>query len=162
MESTARLLWRIDKKEFKESIFSGHGSARYPGRWNLSGMPVVYCSSTLSLAALEKLVQASQAVLGKMDHVAASLEVPLIVYKKREIMTVEDMENADENWRNIQHANSLKVRAGNWHKNKSSAILQVPSVVIPQENNFVLNPYHPDFKKISQNPPEEFKFDLRL
>lgn len=124
-------------------------------------MPVVYCSSTLSLTVLESLVHMSPSVLKKLEYVSVSAKVPVEVFEKREIVTIDDATKIDKKWREAPSPEKLRLYGAEWHNKKSSCILQVPSVVIPQENNYVLNPYHPDFKKIVTNTPQPFAFDPR-
>ena len=52
--------------------------------------------------------------------------------------------------------------ADRWLNEKRTAVLVVPSAVVPQENNYLLNPEHPDFEKIAITTPEPFTFDSRM
>ena len=153
------IVWRLEKEKYKGMAFTGQGAALAPGRWNPRGIPVVYTSATLSLAALEILVHAvSRERLRKVKMVSISAEI-------LEDMPVTRIEIGDlpKNWRTYNPSpHELQVIGAEWLKGGKSAVLSVPSVVVPSEHNYLLNPNHPDFSRIKINTPRSFTFDTRL
>jgi RES domain-containing protein len=71
-------------------------------------------------------------------------------------------EDLPEDWRNPESRGRLQAIGADWIKRNSSAVLAVPSSVIPAETNYLLNPLHPSFKKIEIGEAQEFLTDLRL
>ncbi len=132
------------------------GAKRAGGRWNSRGNAVVYASDSLALSALEVLV-----------HVTVEQQPPDLVAIPAEIpdeVTVKsyDVDEMPDGWRRVTGHVGV-VRLGNqWLEAKDSAVLVVPSVVIPQEHNVLLNPQHPQFEAVKVGEPLEFSFDERL
>ena len=146
--------WRIIKEKHAAMAFSGEGAAKTGGRWNSRGVPVVYTSSTKSLAALESLVQLNPPVLFKYVAIRIRFDDALL-----EIMPAR---NLPADWRAEPPPPSSKAVGDGWVWEARSAVLALPSVLISGEPNYLLNPAHPDFKKISIGKPEPFAFDPRL
>ncbi len=148
-------LWRISRFATPAQAFDGEGARRYPGRWNPAGVPVVYTSTSLPLAALELLVNADVHHLRLPFH-AFSLEIPARL--------VERPADADlpPDWRNLTHPADARAFGGAWAASLRSLALLVPSVVIPDERNAVLNPRHPGFAKLEIEGPRPFSFDPRV
>ena len=147
--------WRLVRPAHAQEAFSGRGARLYGGRWNSPGVAVVYGSSTLSLAVLELLV-----------HVPASLTPPDCVHIEFhfEEALVEKVESSTlpANWRDYPAPPELQAIGDAWMANRSSAVLQVPSAVIPLEFNYLLNPDHPDFRSVDIGQPRDFRLDYRL
>lgn len=150
-------VWRIVKLRWTASAFDGEGAAKTGNRWNSKGVRMVYTSSTLSLAALELLVHADPSQLHAVAYVALAAEVPdhLIAARPSPAALPAD-------WRAYPAPGALQRQGDDWVRGASSAALSVPSVVIPFENNVLLNPAHPDFRRISVSAPVPFTFDARL
>lgn len=146
--------WRIVKARHAAKAFSGEGAARTGGRWNSRGVPVIYTSATKSLAALETLVHLNPPVLFR--YVAFRLEFDEALIEKVPLDTLP----AD--WQVEPPAPSSKVVGDRWVQEVRSAVLALPSVIILGEPNYLINPAHPAFKKISIGKPERFAFDPRL
>lgn len=147
-------VWRIVTARYAGTAFSGEGARLYGGRWNPMGVPMVYTASTQALATLELLVQD-----GKLA--ANYVMVPAIIPARVKIERVKP-EDLPEDWRNPESREQLQAIGADWIKRNSSAILAVPSSVIPAEANYLLNPLHPSFKKIEIGEAQEFLTDLRL
>ena len=146
--------WRIVKKKHAATAFSGEGAAKTGGRWNSRGVPVVYTSSTRSLAALETLVHLNPPVLFKYVAIRVQFDDAIV-----EIITAKAL---PADWQTEPPPPSTKSIGDAWARERRSAILQLPSVIISGEPNYLLNPAHPDFKKISIGKPALFAFDPRL
>ena len=146
--------WRIVKKKHAATAFSGEGAARTAGRWNSRGVRVIYTSSTKSLAALESLVHLNPPMFFK--YVAFRIEFDNALLK------VVPPGSLPADWSASPPPASSKAVGDRWVRARRSAVLAVPSVIVSGELNFLLNPAHPDFKKISIGNPEPFAFDARL
>ncbi|MCI0534555.1 MAG: RES family NAD+ phosphorylase [Verrucomicrobiales bacterium] len=146
--------WRILKAKHGATAFSGEGAAKTGGRWNSRGVPVVYSSSTKALAALESLVHLNPPVIFK--YVAIRLEFDDAFIEK------VALDALPLDWRTEPPPPSTKQLGDAWTRSGRSAILAVPSALIPDELNYILNPAHPDCKRITIGKPEEFTFDPRL
>jgi RES domain-containing protein len=146
--------WRIVKAKHAATAFSGEGAARTGGRWNSRGVRVVYTSSTKSLAALESLVHLNPPAPFKYVAIRITFDDALV-----KIVTPKAL---PPNWRVEPPPPSTKALGDMWVREAGSAVLALPSVIIPGETNYLLNPAHPGFKKISIGKPERFAFDPRL
>ena len=144
--------WRIVKAKHAATAFSGEGAAITGGRWNSRGVRVVYASSTLSLAALESLVHLNPPVLFK--YVAFPLEFAEALITSPRSLPAE--------WALEPPGPASKAIGDAWVQAGQSAVLAVPTVIIPAETNYLLNPLHHEFKKISIGKPQPFAFDPRL
>lgn len=149
-------IWRIDKRRHADSAFSGEGAALYGGRWNPQGVRVVYASQTLALAALEKFVHLEGVAAG-ISFVSFKIEIP-------DSVRIRHLEpaNLPRNWRSVPAPASTRETGLNWARKGESAVLRVPSTVIPSEYDYLLNPQHPDFESLKISKPAAFSFDPRL
>jgi RES domain-containing protein len=148
-------LWRIIQRKYAQEAFSGEGSAKYGGRWNQKGTAVVYCSESVSLAQLEVLVRTQQ---------AKDLALYVLIEARVPEELIETLPHVDlpDDWNALPESNSTRELGTKWAAEKRSAVLGVPSVVIPSEFNFLLNPEHPNFSKIEIGIPKPVGWDPRL
>ncbi|MGP1678217.1 MAG: RES family NAD+ phosphorylase [Burkholderiales bacterium] len=147
-------VWRLLTARFAQSAFSGEGARLYGGRWNRKGMPMVYTAGSQSLAMLEMLVQ-DEPLRARYVMVPATLPKNLKIER-----VTPDQLPAD--WRDLGAREQLQAIGTDWARRRSSSALAVPSVVIPTETNYLLNPLHPSFARIEIGAPQEFVTDLRL
>ena len=152
--------YRIVKTKRVPTAFSGVGAKLNPGRWNTSASLIVYTSDTPASATLEMLV-----------HFDATM--PVASYSIMEISfprsLVEELDPGllPSNWYEPNPPTGLAVIGDEWIRDGRSAVLKVPSVTlrsggIPQHDNYLLNPSHPDFPKIDIGLPEIVQIDQRL
>ena len=147
-------VWRIVTARFAQAAFSGEGARRYGGRWNPKGVPVVYTAGSQSLAMLEMLVQ-------DQPLRARYMTVPAEIPPELEIERV-DVERLPAAWRDAAVLEALRVIGSEWAAGLGTAVLAVPSAVIPSETNYLLNPRHPDFARIVIGESRELITGLRL
>jgi len=147
-------VWRIASAA--HAAFDGEGPRRHGSRWTPRGLPAVFTSATLSLAALERFVN-TDSDLEPDDLVAIAVEIEANV--TIETVTVGDL---PADWRTYPAPPDLAVIGERWLRESKSVVLSVPSVVIPHERNFVLNPTHADFGRLTIHPSEPFSFDPRM
>jgi RES domain-containing protein len=146
--------WRLVRDKYMNVAFSGEGAAKYGGRWNSPGTFMVYASSSLSLAALEVLI-----------HFIGSPLLPYCAFKIEfddKLITVPDPKDLPANWRSEPPVPATMRLGDDWTKSATSAVLAVPSILVPVEANYLFNPLHPDFKKIKISEPQHYTFDPRL
>lgn len=136
--------------------FSGKGAKDQGGRWNFEGEPVVYCSKNLSLAVLEKRIQAGPEAKN-LEFVLFEVQIP-----DGSMVTSVDFSDCPDNWRSSPPPNETKEIGSEWLENEQSPVLSVPSVVVPRERNLMLNPNHDSFDEIGRSRHEPFTFDSRL
>ena len=147
--------WRITTAEYAEGAFDGEGARLYGGRWNSRGVRVVYTSSTAALAALELLVRIVRDEPLRNDILfACSFDETLV--------EDADCKALPTGWRASPPPSVLREVGNVWILRGGSAVLRVPSAVIETESNYLLNPEHPDFKKIQIAEPIPFSLDMRL
>jgi RES domain-containing protein len=147
-------VWRLVTARFAKSAFSGDGARLYGGRWNRKGIALVYTAAAQSLAMLEMLVQDEPL---RARYVMIEARIPKGVQIDR--IRVEDL---PADWRSIAAREKLQAIGTAWARKQSAAVLAVPSAVIPAESNYLLNPLHPDFRRIRVSKPQRFETDLRL
>ncbi|MBI2413741.1 MAG: RES family NAD+ phosphorylase [Deltaproteobacteria bacterium] len=149
-------VYRIVKRKHGANAFDGEGARLYPGRWNFAGIKMIYTAQSRSLAALEYFVHIGEE-RKHIEFVYFTIEVP-------DDLKIEKISMAQlpEDW-NMQPPNdSTRIIGTEWVKSTSSPVLQVPTVIVPDEYNFLLNPNHPDFNRINIEKPEPFQFDSRM
>lgn len=154
------VVWRICLARHARggaSAFSGEGSRLYGGRWNSKGVHVVYASGSLSLAALEFLVHADIARLATVDLRSCAARCP----DDLSMETVE-LTQLPRGWRSAPAPRALARIGDHWVRSLRSALLLVPSAIVPNEQNVLINPSHPDASRITYERPEAFRFDPRL
>ncbi len=147
--------WRIDKRRHTAQAFTGDGARVHGGRWNHKGTPVVYLADSLALATLEKFVHLGRAV-PRIQWVAFRVRIPPLIVRSL------DRRRLPMRWREEPPGEATKDLGTAWVEDRSSAVLKVPSVLIPIEFNLVVNPLHPDFRRLQIDAPEAFVFDARM
>lgn len=147
--------WRIVQAHLSNHAFTGEGARRYGGRWNSKGIAVVYTSSSISLAVLEILVHIPiYGILKEYVHIPVEFDQKFVVSLKRD--------DLPGNWNSDPAPRAAKQIGDSWVESRESVILEVPSAIVPTEKNFLVNPAHPDFKKLKIGSPTKFEFDPRL
>lgn len=150
-----RVLYRIARAKYARDL-SGDGARLVGGRWNHKGIPVIYTATSRSLAAFEALVHLSQAEF-LINRKIVSIEIP-----KRIVAHVVDNADLPRNWRKYPSPLKLADLGTRWAVSMKSLLLQVPSAVIQDEFNMLINPAHPDMKFVAISKIEAFTFDKRL
>jgi RES domain-containing protein len=145
-------LYRLSSARFAAD--SGVGAAQYGGRWNRVGTEVIYAAQTASLAALEVLVHYS--ALPK-EHILTEIQVPDAL----SILRWEE-DALPDGWKSEAPIAETQDLGEIWVRGARTAILSVPSSIIPRERNYILNPAYPEFRQINFQPSLPFQFDPRL
>ena len=149
-------VFRICKTKYADSAFDGEGAFRFGGRWNSRGTRIVYTAESLSLAVLEMLVHfQDESILSAYSFIEVNVEENLI-------KSVENIAKLPKKWRISPPPFEVQKIGDDWAKKNSSAVLRVPSSIIPSESNFLINPNHRDFARITFGKLQNFTFDERL
>ncbi len=148
-------VWRISNEKYADSLFSGIGAEAYGGRFNSPGRPAIYAAGSLSLGILEILVQAGRKErLGRLVYATARFPETL--------MHTLNPDDLPIGW-DTRPAGAASQRVGDaWLKAGESLVLRVPSVVVPGEFNYLINPVHPWFGDIAIGEIRRFELDQRL
>ena len=149
-------VFRLGKDVYRDQLFSGQGGLYASGRWTPRGRPVVYTSASISLAVLEYTVNYRRSgwvpatVLGRAT-IPDSVRVEAL-----------SLEKLPPNWFAASPPPRLQVLGGEWQERGETAVLKVPSAIVTEEWNYLLNPLHADFRKFRMTTPKPFNFDQRV
>jgi RES domain-containing protein len=146
------IVYRITTEQWSKSLQASGN----PARWNARGRFVIYAAGSRSLACLENLVHRSGEWQGKM------YKVMLIEFSDKIKMDTIEESSLKKNWGQISQFSYCQTMALQWINGATAAILKVPSVIINNEYNYLINPQHPDFKLIKLIGAEDFNFDERF
>jgi RES domain-containing protein len=143
-------VYRLVRRERAADVLSGDGARLYGGRWNPPGSAVVYASESRALAVLETFVHLTLEAR-HMHFLLYAITLPPRVRLQRHAQA--GLQRARRPSREIGRA---------WIDGGAALALVVPSVLVPQETNYVLNVRHPQFAQVRIGKPERFSFDERL
>jgi RES domain-containing protein len=147
--------WRLVKDKHAGTAFSGEGARIFGGRWNSPGVRVIYCSEQLSLATLEILVHTLPVRLkDKFRAFRIRFDEALLVS-----LTQTRLPNG---WDAQPPTAASQAIGDEWIKSARSLALAVPSVLVPLERTFLINPVHSDFAKLKIKDMGRFLLDPRL
>jgi len=147
--------WRIVYVRLAPDAFSGEGARLYGGRWNHRGHDMVYTAGSVSLAALELLVH-----LETPQLLEAYVQIPASFGS--DTCRSLDLDHLPRDWASNPAPDSTKGIGDEWLASGESPVLRVPSVLVPTESVYLINPHHPSFREIHIGEPGSFEFDARL
>lgn len=150
-------LWRIatETRKYRATDTTGAGAAINPGRWNEAGDAVLYASSSVSLAVLETAAHINACGL-PLNRFLIRLDVPDAVWAGREELVAAKL---PATWKAIPAGAASAAIGSQWIKSRRSAILLVPSVIVPEEHVALVNPGHPDARKLKVVVARQFEYD---
>ncbi|MSQ53439.1 MAG: RES domain-containing protein [Betaproteobacteria bacterium] len=151
-------LWRIavDTTTYRADDLSGKGAFIAGGRWNEKGTPVVYTSNSIALACLESLVHLGSASL-PLNRYLVRIDVQDAVWNSRQALP-----GVPPGWDAIPPSR-ISVQIGeSWLRSRSTALLEVPSVVVPEDTNVLINPLHGDWKTFHATKLRQWTYDARF
>lgn len=150
------LVYRLIKTKYAATAFDGYGAKTSGGRWNSKGVAVVYASESRALAVLEQLVNLKSAdVLGAYTLFTVDVPDSGIMVLAPEVLPAD--------WQADPWPPSTAAIGDNWVASTDSVALAVPSTVVPDETNIILNPAHPDFEAIAKTAKSRpFAYDPRI
>lgn len=151
----SQLIWRVVRNRYSQAGLTGEGARIHGGRWTSPGYPVIYCAQNLSLAVLEILVHTdNKRSLSGFSKIA--LHIP------GDKMHTISQENLPEIWDAPFPGPELQKIGDQWLLSQKSLILSIPSVLIHEEYNYLINPLHPDFSSLNISAVEPLALDKRL
>ena len=150
-------VWRLAPSEFASAL-DGEGGRLFGGRWNSRGRSALYTASHLSLSVLEVYVNIPQDL---RDDLPVLQAVRIAVPNDAAATSISQEQLADLMAQSDPMAASRRV-GDDWLDSSDTLVLQVPSVVVPEETNLVLNPAHPRMREVRIVSSRAFKFDPRL
>jgi RES domain-containing protein len=156
----SRTVWRIatDTPTWEADDLSGAGAKATGGRWNAAGAACVYASETRSLACLETVVHLNAGGL-PLNRYLVAVTIPDDIWGRAEVMSAGSL---PVGW-DAEPAGRVSIAFGtDWLRAARSAVLVVPSVIVPEECNVVLNPLHPDGGRVTSVKVRKWLYDPRL
>ena len=147
--------WRLVHRKYVYSAFSGEGARLAGGRWNSEGHSVVYTAGSLSLALLEIIVHLEFKEALKL-YKAIPVEIP------ENLLQSIDPAKLPEGWGASPPQSGTQFIGNCWMEQQASAALKVPSAIVPNESNYLLNPTHSDFAQIKLGAPIDLPVDPRV
>lgn len=147
------VLYRITNAKYADDL-SGNGARLYGGRWNSEGKPALYLASSRSLAILESLAHIVPTNIPD-ELLMLTIEVP-------DDLIEIDTDSLPANWSGYPEPNILKQIGNAFLQKNEYLLLKVPSALVPQEFNYLMNPLHPKAGKVKIIKKSPFNFDERL
>lgn len=148
-------VYRLTRRKYAKDL-SGLGASLYGNRWNSKGVFMVYAAESRALALLEVLVHIRLENLPS-DYVMVEIEIP-----GDPKTTSIKVDHLGGKWNVFPHVTSTQLLGDDFVRDKKYAFCKVPSAVVENEFNYLLNPFHPDFKKVKVNSFKAFPVDDRL
>ncbi len=151
-----KLVYRVLRKKYARTPFDGEGAYRYGGRWSSPGVRLSYASEHESLALLEYFVHLDKDD-PPVDLVLAIAEMPDDLGRER-----VDISHLPKNWRAPAAPPELARIGDDFARRQESCVLFVPSVLAPNEHNCLINPAHPEIRRIVIQEPQPLAYDPRM
>jgi RES domain-containing protein len=148
--------YRIVAPKWAHDALSGEGARKFGGRWNSPGRAMVYLGGSRALTALEMLVHLPTPLSRAKPYIIIEMKIP------RHLIDDYPLSLLPDGWRNSPPAASTCDIGNDWLQAGGQLALRIPSILIPEETNILLNPLHPDFGQITEAPAATFSFDSRL
>jgi RES domain-containing protein len=149
-------VYRLLRHAFAADPLDGEGSYRFGGRWSSPGTRLVYTAENLSLAMLEYLAHLDPGNWPD-DLMLTVAEIP------EELSRIHlRIEELPANWNAFPAPASLGQIGDQFVSDAKAALLTIPSVLAPTERNWLINPFHPDFRRVKVILTERFQYDQRL
>jgi RES domain-containing protein len=148
------IIYRIGSTGYADDL-SGTGAKINGGRWNRIGLACLYASESRALAVLEYTVNVN------INKIPRALSITTIDTGKAAIRRILESELPGD-WKKSPAPGSTQNFGTNMLLKSTRAILKIPSCIVPEEFNFILNPAHPDFKKIKILEIGDFVYDIRI
>ena len=144
------IVWRLANGRYPP--LDGEGARLVGGRWNSVGQPAIYTSESLALCLTESLVHITGPL--PLDYVRFKIQVP------EDSLEILEPTSLKQKWKDdLVYTRTL---GDEWLRQKRSVALLVPSAVLPESNNIILNPLHPRAGELQVIEQQPFNFDPRL
>lgn len=152
-------IWRIatDTPDYLADDISGAGAKLTGGRWNRAGTPMLYCAGSIALACLETVVHLKLDGLPLSRYLVA-IEVPKSVWDAAALIDP----SSHVGWDALPHGKVSLDAGDQWVASSASLLCRVPSVIVPREDNVLINPRHGDVTRLKFRKLEKWTYDSRL
>lgn len=152
--------WRIaaDTPLFLADDLSGEGARITGGRWNRSETPLIYASTSRALACLETIVHLAGADALPLNRYLVEISVPDTTWKRRQVF----VSNEHVGWDALPAGRTSLDWGTEWAADGGTLIAEVPSIILPEETNVLINPWHRDIGRISAKKIRRWNYDMRL
>ena len=147
------IVYRLTRRVYANDL-SGIGAEQLGGRWNSKGVPVLYTSSSRALCLSECLVHVNAMFLPQ-DLVMVSIEIP-------DASAIQTFKKLPSDWQSFPHPLSTRAMGDEWLKKNTALVVQVPSAIIGEELNYLINPRHPHMAQTRIVAIKDFQLDARL
>ena len=155
-----RYVWRIatDMPDYAADDLSGKGAEKTGGRWNRKGTPLLYTSTSIALACLETMVHLAGGHPLPLNHYLVRITISPNAWRKR---TRFDP-TTQVGWE-AEPPGLVSMDWGTqWVRSASVLLAEVPSVVVPEESNILINPTHATASRLSVRKLRQWRYDMRL
>jgi len=152
-------VWRIatDTPDYEAHDLSGKGAEKTGGRWNRKRTAMVYASVTRALACLETVVHLGSGDPLPLNRYLVAVTIPIGLWDVRAVF-----DPATVGW-DAEPAGKVSLDWGSsWAAGRTSVVAEVPSVIVPEELNILINPNHPDMHHVVSNKVRKWTYDARL
>ncbi|MCB8877306.1 RES family NAD+ phosphorylase [Acidisoma silvae] len=156
----SRAVWRIaaDTPAYQAHDLSGAGAKACGGRWNAVGLAAVYASESRALACLETIVHVESGGL-PLNRYLVEITIPDAIWQAAEHRAAAELAVGWE----AEPAGQVSIAFGSqWLKAARSALLVLPSVIVPEEHTILINPLHPDSRAITAQKRRRWLYDPRI
>lgn len=153
-------VWRIgtDTPDYEAHDLSGKGAEKTGGRWNRKGTPMVYASVSRSLACLETVVHLGGGDPLPLNRYLVQINIPSALWSSR-----FKLDPAQHVGWDAEPAGKVSMDWGTaWIQGKTTLLAEVPSVIIVEEHNILINPDHPDAGKLTATKVRKWTYDHRI
>ena len=148
------IVYRLSSPEYIEDL-SGTGSKQYGGRWNEKGTAMIYFAASRAMAVMEVLVHV------RPDQIVRDFSLAVFELPDVDILTI-NIADLPANWKNLEYGDGLKKLGEKFIKDQKHLIMKVPSVILEEEFNILLNPTHALTNNVKMLEKRPFKFDTRF
>lgn len=154
------VVWRIAKEtpDYPAQDLTGGGAKAVGGRWNRKGTPAVYASTTIALATLETLAHLGGNITIR-NAFLVGIQVPAALWAQRASVTPASLPTA---WLAEPPGRASQDAGDAWLRGQAQLLLLVPSIIVPEECNVLVNPAHPAAAQLSSFVARQFVYDPRL
>lgn len=145
------IMYRFTDRKYANDL-NGKGAANNGGRWNSPGTRVVYCCAAEASTLLEVLAHAEEA---PENHVLVIMDVP-------DDVVIADPVRLPATWKALDYHTATQAVGDTFVNEGKALLLRVPSAITTTDQNYLLNPDHPDAKRVTWKVVDPYTFDKRL
>ena len=146
-----------DTPDYTADDLTGEGARITGGRWNRKGVPLINASESRALACLETAVHLSGGAL-PLNRYLVEIELPESTWQAREVFD----RLTSIGWDARPAGKASMDWGSDWARDRRSLVAEVPSVLVPEESNLLINPLHPDIRLVRASKIRLFEYDGRL